>query len=141
MSFTEREPYKCFVCGKTGVKLWSNCHAEEFLCAECAEKHQAPMYDDGFGAFGNPKNGRLLPKWTIDEDGTVPSGFSRGEKSTLFCVDLRDVSIFGESGCTSYLPACSIEQDADGSWFYVHGETSPEGFSRWESLPLRLPVL
>lgn len=140
MSFTEREPYKCFVCGKTGVKLWCNCHAEEFICAECAEKRQVPLRF-GVGACESEYDGPLLPRWTIDEKGTIPSYLFSGSRDSMFIVDLRDVSDFASSGCTSYMPAEQIEQDDDGEWYYVHDGSVPGGADRWNSLPTRVLLL
>ena len=139
MARAEKALYECFLCRKRGVKLWCNCYGEEFICAECAEKRQAPLFYKA-GPFGSERDGECLPRWTVDENGTIPSWTIPGGRETELSVDIRDKSNFGISGCTSYLPASKIER-IDGEWFFVPYKDIPDAADRWEALPTRFLLL
>lgn len=132
---TINENYVCSICGKKSVKLWHPYIGGKsyLICAECAEKHQTPMEyqetiwytrEDGSytGEFATRKI--PLPKWSVDEEGKVPSyhGSEEEYKTDQLIVDLSDMGL----SITTLVPAAP---DEDGNF--------SEEICKWTKLPTR----
>ena len=140
--------YTCSLCGKKNVKLWRPCADDNLLvCACCAEARQSPMKYDEYiwektthGYRGKPTGRkRKLPRWRVDNDGSVPSYNGPGPKalgrvmcSTLI-VNLKDISEAYPSGETSMLPATF---DEDGDLLDYH-RAREQHINSWKALPTR----
>ena len=143
------ENYVCSICAKRNVKLWRPyMDTSPLICAECAEKRQESREyketiwsKEANGWYTGKFTGKKLPlpKWTVNENGKVPSYLGPGpdgvptSMTDQLIVDLSDVSTSYSSGSTSMVPACP---DEDGDFW---GYTSvPEEFCKWwNELPTR----
>lgn len=139
--------YVCSFCGKEHVKLWRPyMGTEPLICAECAEKFQAPQeYEEkswrkeGDCYIGTPTGKKLtLPKWTVDEKGKVPSYFGPTpdgipqDMTDQLIVDISKISTY-QSGQTTMISACPNENG--DFWGYT---SVPENIVKWwEDLPTR----
>ena len=126
-----RKPYRCSLCGRTGVKLWHTERMENLICAVCAEQRQVPL-----GFLEEPERTTNRPRWTVAEDGTIPSYTSDDPdaRDYILIVDISDVSAYGTSGHTSVFPATDI--DEKGMYCFPDKDI-PDGYDRWLSLPVR----
>lgn len=126
-----KKPYKCSICGRTGVRLWHTMRMENLICAVCAEQRQVPL--DYLSA---PDKASSRPRWTIADDGTIPSYTSScpDARDYILVVDIRDVSTYGSSGHTNVFPATDIDEKGE---FCFLDEDIPDGYDRWLSLPVR----
>ena len=141
--------YVCSVCGRRDVKLWRP-YGDTYplICAECAEKMQAHYeYDeviwfpDGEKGYKGRFTGNTipLPKWTVDDDGLVPSYEGPGpegvpeRKTDQLIVDLSSVSEVYKSGQTCMIPAAPVGNNS--FWGYM---SVPEEVCKWwKELPTK----
>lgn len=139
--------YVCSICGKQHVKLWRPYQGEKpLVCAECAEKLQSPQEyaektwkEASYGYIGIPTGKELpLPKWTVNNDGKIPSGGPRPENMPVILtdqliIDLSHISQDYTSGETTIIPA--VPHPIKGFWAYT---AVPEKDCKWwENLPTR----
>ena len=138
--YAEKRDYKCYICGKKGVKRWRPYgDSDPFICAQCAEKRQIKMQYNKRIWSKNP-DGTVegvrtfrwmpLPIWTVNEDGLVPSyegpnqnGENIPSTPRLIIYLERGISE-RHSGKTELLPA--IPHKNGGVWTYVHGDLQKE---------------
>lgn len=147
--YAEKRDYKCYICGKKGVKLWRPYgDSDPFICAQCAEKRQIKMQYNKRIWSKNP-DGTVegvrtfrwmpLPIWTVNEDGLVPSyegpnqnGENIPSTPRLIIYLERGISE-RHSGKTELLPA--IPHKNGGVWTYV--AAPEECLLWWRNLPTR----
>ena len=127
----EKKPYKCFLCGRTGVKLWHTGYMENLLCAACAEERQVPL-----DYLMEPDKAPKRPRWRVSDDGTIPSYSSQDPdaRDYILVVNISDVSDYGKSGHTNVFPATDIDERGE---FCFPNRDVPDGYDRWLSLPVR----
>jgi hypothetical protein len=104
---------------------------ENLICATCAEQRQVSL-----DFLKEPEKATNRPRWTVAEDGTIPSYTSSdpGARDYILIVDISDVSTYGVSGHTSVFPATDI--DEKGKYCFPDRDI-PDGFDRWLKLPVR----
>lgn len=140
--------YACSICGREHVKLWRPyMDTEPLICATCAEERQSPReYDEckwtkkADHYVGNPTGKKLpLPKWTVDENGKVPSYNGPGPKglplemTDQLIINLKDVSEAYASGETTMVPA--VPNENGDFWGYT--SVPEERCKWWKELPTR----
>ena len=142
-----KKPYKCSICGKEGVKLWRPyLDTEPLVCASCAEARQSPriyekanweITEDGSWIGIPTENKVILPNWTIDDNGKIPSRYGYGPHklpltfTDMLEIDLRGISKTYQSGETNMIPAVP---DEDG-YFFGYTSVPKERCKWWENLP------
>ena len=131
----EKKEYECFLCGRTGVKLWHTGYMKNLLCAECAEKRQVPL-----DYLTESDQASKRSRWTVADDGTIPSYSSRepGARDYILVVNISDVSTYGTSGHTNMFPATDIDERGE---FCFSDKDIQDGYDRWLDLPVRQVLL
>ena len=139
--------YACSFCGKKRVKLWKPFPLLlPLICAKCAEERQSALESEqiiwiheGDGKYSGLYTGRKfpVPKWTVDNDGKVPSYTGQGPygvslKTDKLIIDLSDISFFC-SGTTEMVPAYPTENGA----FWDNHSAPDDIIKWWKELPTR----
>ena len=137
-----KKPYRCAICGREGIKLWRPyLDSEPLVCAKCAEERQAPRLSE---EVEWRKEGRedvahltgkyyLLPPWSVDEKGKIPSRYRFLSLTDILCVDLNGVSSIYTSGETDMIPAIPDEE----GYFWGYTSRPEEKCKWWENLPTK----
>lgn len=72
-------PYSCSICGKIGLKLWSDACNTFCICASCAEKRQIPIKYPVYKWMNKGNNffaitiGTKKLKWKVNSRGKIPT--------------------------------------------------------------------
>lgn len=139
--------YKCTACGKENVKLWRPWgYNGPLICANCAETRQLPReceelkWEEKDGKYVGNHTGKFikLDKWTIDENGCIPTTLGVPNKNlpsattNILEINISDIdSSFSSSGY-SYVPAV---MDEHGVCFTIPLSTT--NYNWWKNLPTR----
>lgn len=143
-----KKDYACSLCGNRGIKLWRPyMDTEPLVCAKCAESRQSPMkypevtWKKTAGGYIGIHTGKKLPleKWTVDDEGQVPSYKGPGSnglpllKTYQLIINLKDISEVYSSGETCMIPAIL---DKDGKFLGYSGVLE-EYINWWKTLPTK----
>jgi len=119
---------------------------EPLICATCAEERQtpheyhetiwSPNYD---GSYSGTMTNKLLPlpKWSVDENGQVPSYQGPGPDGCNHSMTYKLIINLKDDGeKQSMVPAIPDESMDNGIAGVTH-QVSEEGFKWWAELPTR----